>query len=261
MTHVMLGNVYRDVKNRTGIVVRLDGSPRSKGINIIREICDRIKELIPTGHTSFIFEISDFDFEKILIPDDSEIERISYYIDDLGFRIGFYLKTGNYFSTTDSLAGEKSKIEIVSIGRTMRALQLPEGPESPLIIHLGSAQGDRKGIMEKFCEFHATLSEDIRNRICVINDEKPSLFSVKDLLPGVTATNQIPIVFRSISFPTNQGNLSYRESLFLAASSWPKESSPIIIYLPYGKTLESDEMNPYGMSLDIIFDNHLPDPE
>lgn len=257
----MLGNVYNGVKTKTGIIIRLEKQSSVKPENLTREICDKIKELIPVGHTSFIFEISDYDFEKSFVPRDAEIERMNYFIEDLGFRIGFYLKTGNYFSTTDPQTEEKAKSEIKLIGGMMDLLKLPSVFESPVIIHIGSAQGDRKRIMEKFCEFHNSLPWSVKNRLCVINDDKPSLFSVKDLLPGLTATNKIPIVFRSTSFPTNQGSLTYKESLFLAASSWPKTTSPIIIYLPYGVTLTQEEMNPYGMNLDIVFDNSLPEPE
>jgi len=257
----MLGNIYNGIKTRTGIIIRLERPSRSKPVNLTREICDKIKELIPTGHTCFIFEITDWDFEKSFIPSDSEIERINHFIEDLKFRIGFYIKSGNYFSTTDTNTEEKAVSEIKLIGGMMDLLKLPSDFVSPLIIHIGSAQGDRKGIMERFCEFHYLLPDSLKNRICVINDDKPSLFSVKDLLPGVTASNKIPIIFRSTSFPTNQGSLTYKESLFLAASSWPKGTSPMIIYLPHGTTLTRDEMNPYGINLDIIFDNSLPDPD
>lgn len=244
--------------NSGGILIRLEKKGNSEDQNLPREICDKIKELIALGNLCYIFEISDDDIRKDLSTKYPEIERIDYFVEDLGFRIGFYIKTGNFFSSVDKSNSDSAKEELIKIGKMMDSMGLSSTQRFPIIVHIGSAQGSRKKIMSEFCDFYDGLPENVKKRLCVINDEKPSLFSVKDLLPGINSHKKIPIVFRSTSFPTNRGSLTYKESIFLSASSWPEEVTPIIIYLPYMNIITKDEINPYGMDLDIVLDNSLP---
>jgi UV DNA damage repair endonuclease len=129
-----------------------------------------------------------------------------------------------------------------------------------IIVRIGSAYGNRKSTMSCFVERYLSLSDSCRKKICLVNDEKPSLFSVKDLLPGVFYKINIPIVFRSTSYPTNQGNLTLNESLLLAASTWKRTVNPLFIYLPGKIKLENENSRPFGLDLDVVFDNVLPDP-
>jgi hypothetical protein len=56
--------------------------------------------------------------------------------------------------------------------------------------------------------------------------------------------------------------LTYKESLFLAASTWAERSNPIMFYCPSNQeeTISIQDLNPYNLIVDVAFDNNLPDP-
>jgi hypothetical protein len=116
--------------------------------------------------------------------------------------------------------------------------------------------------MIDFCKFFDTLPWRIQKQISIINNDKPSLFSVKDLLSVTYVDKKIPIVFRTGSHRTNQGGLTYKESFFLAASTWAERSNPIMFYCPASQeeTVNISDLNPYNLMVDVAFDNNLPDP-
>ena len=94
--------------------------------------------------------------------------------------------------------------------------------ETSIILRIGSAYGARKPTMERFCIEIEGLGDSIIEKLSVCNDEKPSLFSVTDLLSGIFYRIGIPIVFRFLPHQFNAGSLSTREAYFLAVSTWVK---------------------------------------
>jgi UV DNA damage repair endonuclease len=99
-----------------------------------------------------------------------------------------------------------------------------------IIVRVGSAYGNRKKTLSNFNDIFLSLNQNTQDRVCLINDEKPSLFSVTDLLSGCYYVSGIPIVFRFLSHLFNDGGLSVREAFFLSCSTWKKEETPIIIH-------------------------------
>ena len=98
-----------------------------------------------------------------------------------------------------------------------------------IIIRVGSAYGNRKETMKSFCSRVYLLSGETRSKLTVTNDDKPSLFSVTDLLSGIYYETQIPITFRFIGHVFNNGGLTAREAIFLSASTW-KGEIPLFIH-------------------------------
>lgn len=250
--------------HKTGILVRFPliqkkGKKPSYKVAFSDFIIRKIQEGLNLGYKCFVFEISDDDFDALnfeIKEDDKNI--LNKYLEEA--RIAFYIK-GKKNLTSDSKEEIESSKNQISVCLNFIE-QLDTNPqEFPLIIHIGGARGDRKGTMEDFCKkLESFLSPQRIERLAVINDEKPSLFSVKDLLPGVFYKIKIPIVFRSTSYPTNQGNLTLNESLFLAASTWKRNVNPIFVYLPGNTKLSDDQTRPFGLELDFVFDNRLPEP-
>ena len=252
---------------RNGIILRFPFSPKNKKTGEFRikfsDFCyQKIKEGKSLGYSCFIFELVEEDFSILDFTDCSDLEELRDLIEEKDTRIAFYIKSKK------SLTSDFTEDIVVAIEELKKCIafskcitDIPQ--ESPVIVHVGGAKGDRKTTMERFCTIlESNFKEDEISRIAVINDDKPSLFSVKDLLPGIFYRLKLPIIFRSISYPTNQGNLTLNESLFLAASTWNRQVNPIFIYLPDG--VEAPDMagktSPFGLQLDIVFDNKLPDP-
>lgn len=244
---------------RNGIVIRLP--LYSRELSLIRKICDQIKNYIPFGYKMFVIEISEKDIESELSAFPAEKERFLYFLDDLNIRIAFYLKSKNHVVSTDPISKKNAKSEILKIADLIDEIDGGKF-EIPLICHIGSAKGNRRKSMLEFCKFFDSLPWRTQKRICIVNDERPSLFSVKDLLSVTYIEKKIPIVFRTSSHRTNQGGLTYKESFFLAASTWGERDNPIMFYCPSNQeeTITVKDLNPYNLVVDIAFDNNLPSP-
>ena len=246
---------------KNGIVIRMPDSLITKENSLGKIICDRIKSYIPMGYKLFIVELSEKDIENSTEVTEAQKERFLYYLEDIDIRLAFYIKSKNHVVSTDSESKKKSKKEILKIGQFIDEIDAGRF-DVPLICHIGGANGNRRKSMMEFCKFFDTLPWRIQKQLCLINDDKPSLFSVKDLLSVSYVEKKIPIVFRTSSHRTNQGGLTYKESFFLAASTWAERSNPIMFYCPstQEETITVQDLNPYNLIVDVAFDNNIPDP-
>jgi UV DNA damage endonuclease len=121
-----------------------------------------------------------------------------------------------------------------------------------IIIRVGSAYGNRKETMKSFCDRINDLDHSVVKKLTVTNDDKPSLFSVTDLLSGIYYKTNIPITFRFIGHVFNNGGLTARESIFLSNSTW-KGNSPIFIH---SESKDIDTEGNFLSSLPSDFLNH-----
>jgi hypothetical protein len=246
---------------KNGIVIRMPDSSIIKENSLGKIICDRIKSYIPMGYKLFIVELSEKDIENSTEVTEAQKERFLYYLEDLDVRLAFYIKSKNHVVSTDIESKKKAKKEILKIGQFVDEIDAGRF-DVPLICHIGGANGNRRKSMMEFCKFFDTLPWRIQKQLCLINDDKPSLFSVKDLLSVSYVEKKIPIVFRTSSHRTNQGGLTYKESFFLAASTWAERSNPIMFYCPstQEETITVQDLNPYNLIVDVAFDNNIPEP-
>lgn len=120
-----------------------------------------------------------------------------------------------------------------------------------IIIRVGSAYGNRKRTMKTFCRRFKKLPDFVQSKIIVTNDEKPSLFSVTDLMSVVYYETKIPICFRSLAHYFNDGGLSVREALFLSCSTWNGEKKPIYFYS------EAAEKDSFGLPSSFLASGYL----
>lgn len=246
---------------RNGIVIRIP-EVKTGDNSLARIVCDRIKSYLGIGYKLFVVELSEKNIELSTDLSEAEKERFFHYLDDMNIRIAFYIKSKNHIISTDTESRKKAKNEVLKIGSFINEIDGGKF-DIPLICHIGGANGNRRKSMMDFCKFFDTLPWRIQKQIAIINDDKPSLFSVKDLLSVTYIEKKIPIIFRTGSHRTNQGGLTYKESLFLAASTWAERSNPIMFYCPASQeeTITVNDLNPYNLVVDVAFDNNLPEPD
>lgn len=246
---------------RNGIVIRIP-EVKTGDNSLARIVCDRIKSYLEIGYKLFVVELSEKNIELSTDLSEAEKERFFHYLDDMNIRIAFYIKSKNHIISTDTESRKKAKSEVLKIGSFINEIDGGKF-DIPLICHIGGANGNRRKSMMDFCKFFDTLPWRIQKQIAIINDDKPSLFSVKDLLSVTYIEKKIPIIFRTGSHRTNQGGLTYKESLFLAASTWAERSNPIMFYCPASQeeTITVNDLNPYNLVVDVAFDNNLPEPD
>ena len=215
------------------------------------------------------FLISDRFFNNLIEEESSEtsnlIEEINSITAKTNIKICFYIGK-DYF--LGSQLKENKDFTISLINSISNVFDLIGIKYPSIMIRVGSAYGNRKKTMEDFCDTAMSLEKGSFSKICVMNDDKPSLFSVTDLLSGVYYKLGIPICFRSLPHQFNGGGLSIREALFLSSSTWSPGLKPIFIY---SESKESDSFGSplisktsdyltrriptFGLDIDVVIDS------
>ena len=116
-----------------------------------------------------------------------------------------------------------------SDGEIFDMLGLERSPYNKINIHCNGVYGDKKAAMDRFCKNFELLPESVKTRLTVENDDKSSMYSVKDLM-YIHERIGIPIVFDYHHHKFCTGDLSEQEALELAISTWPKDIKPIVHY-------------------------------
>ena len=114
-------------------------------------------------------------------------------------------------------------------GKLMDAMGLSKTHWNKINIHCNGVYGDKKSAMDRFINNFARLSNSVKSRLTIENDDKASMYSVKDLMYIHNAI-KIPIVFDYHHHTFNTGDLSEQEALELAMSTWPKGITPAVHY-------------------------------
>jgi UV DNA damage repair endonuclease len=160
----------------------------------------------------------------LLYIDSSEIEDISYIIKDQNISLACFLDRRYAIGSQDPLVVLESKKRIENAHQFLTVI----GSDAPIIIRVGGAYGNRKKTLDRFCSVLESLDPEARKRICVMNDEKPSLFSVKDLLTDVYYRTGTRIVVNTLYHFFNPGGLNLREAIYLSASTWGNTKSIMV---------------------------------
>ena len=114
-------------------------------------------------------------------------------------------------------------------GEMFDLLNLERTPYNKINIHCNGVYGDKLSAMNRFCKNYQQLPISVQSRLTIENDDKSSMYSVKDLM-YIHEKIGIPIVFDYHHHKFCNGNVSEKEALKLAISTWPKEIKPIVHY-------------------------------
>jgi hypothetical protein len=193
------------------------------------------------------------------------INEINSLINKNSMRVVFFIGK-DYFLGSQL---EDIRIKTVKLLDKLSGVLEVIGMNGPsLVIRIGSAYGNRKKTMKEFCAMVGKLKKQTIQRLTVMNDEKPSLFSITDLLSGVYYETGIPLCFRILPHQFNDGGLSIREAMFLAASTWRVNTKPFFFHAEAseidgnGKPLSPDcsgfltmRIPTFGLDVDILIDS------
>jgi len=153
-------------------------------------------------------------------------------------------------------------------GDVFDMMGLSRTPYNKINIHIGGAYGDKPASMERFCENFNLLPESVKSRLTVENDDKASMYSVKELYHGVYNVIGVPIVFDYHHHKFCDGGLGEQEALELAISTWPEGITPATHYSESRREEQGDDtirvqahsdyiydkINTYGNEIDIMIE-------
>ena len=148
-------------------------------------------------------------------------------------------------------------------GRLMDALQQPRNHLAKINIHLGGAYGDKQKAAQTFCQNFTRLSDAVKSRLTVENDDRTNLFSTQELYDHVYTNTGIPIVFDFHHHAIHPDGLSEQAGLALAFKTWRvrpcthySESRQIErgpeALLRAHSTLVYSEIQDHGMDFDCV---------
>ena len=156
--------------------------------------------------------------------------------------------------------------DLTDHGDVFDMIGLSRTPYNKINIHIGGAYGDKESAMKRFCENFELLPDSVKSRLTVENDDRASMYSVKDLYYGVYKRIGIPIVFDYHHHKFCSGDMSEQEALEMALSTWPSDITPVVHYSESRRKEQLDEtirvqahsdyiydeINTYGHNIDIM---------
>ena len=163
---------------------------------------------------------------------------------------------------------QNTLIDLTNHGKVFDMLGLEKSPYNKINIHCNGVYGDKQSAMDRFCKNFELLPESVQTRLTVENDDKASMYSVKDLM-YIHKRIGIPIVFDYHHHKFCTGNISEQEALELAISTWPEGITPVVHYSESKALHESNEKlkpqahsdyinnlpNTYGNKVDIMVES------
>jgi len=168
------------------------------------------------------------------MPDYHEIggilANVGKYVSDNNMRITSHPGPFNVLTSPHPHVVTNCITDLSIHGEVFDMIGLSRTPYNKINIHIGGAYGDKESAMKRFCENFKRLPDSVKSRLTVENDDKASMYSVKDLYYGVYKHIGIPIVFDYHHHKFCDGGLSEQEALEMAISSWPTDITPATHY-------------------------------
>ena len=153
-------------------------------------------------------------------------------------------------------------------GEIFDLMFLERSPFAKINIHVGAAYDDKSMALGNFCKNFQRLSEAVKTRLTVENDDKPSLYTTEELYDSIYKTIGIPVVFDYHHHDLHPGNQTEREALDMALSTWPVGIRPVVHYSESRSDEHNDPkikpqahsdsyvraINTYGHEMDIMLE-------
>ena len=130
---------------------------------------------------------------------------------------------------------------------------LSRTPYNKINIHLGGAYGDKEASMKRFVKNFPRLPESVRSRLTLENDDKASMYSVKDLYEGIYKKIGIPIVFDYHHHQFCTGGMSEQEALEMALSTLG-DIKPVTHYSESRRDEQEDKTIRVQAHSDYVYD-------
>jgi UV DNA damage endonuclease len=89
-------------------------------------------------------------------------------------------------------------------------------------IHVGATYNDKPSTVHRWLRNWDRLSDSLKSRLVLENDDKASMYSVRDLYEMIHSEIAIPITFDYWHHTFNTGDLSEQEAFFMARETWQR---------------------------------------
>jgi UV DNA damage endonuclease len=228
---------------------------RLNGINFFR----LSSALVPWGDNIDITHLKDYKEFKF------ELKKAGDYAKFWNIRINSHPGPFNVLPSPNESVVQKTFADLELHGKIFDLMGLSKTPYNNINIHCNGVYGDKQSAMDRLITNFKRLSPSVRKRLTLENDDKASMYSVKDLM-YIHKHTGIPIVFDYHHHQFCTGGLSEEEALKLAATTWPAGITQEVHYSESKALHENNSKekpqahsylinalpNTYGLDLDIM---------
>lgn len=210
--------------------------------------------------------MSEYSFEEL--PDYLVISNLlndcGSYAKNQGMRLTFHPGPFNVLASENQRTVNNTVKDLNQHSAIMDMMNLDVSPFNKINIHIETnLSGIKEQALTNFVENFNLLHNNAQKRLTIENDDKISMFTVKDLYHGIHKKIHIPIVFDYHHHQCNPGTETEKEALELAISTWgtPKIKPVVHVSEPKSDGLfraHADyiqkPINLYGYDLDVMFE-------
>ena len=189
-----------------------------KGINVFR----LSSEMFPWA-SEYDIESSPY-YKRIL----TILQACGKFANNNGIRITCHPGPFNVLVSPREHVVENTITDLEIHGKIFDMMGLSRTPYNKINIHCNGVYGDKISAMDRFCKNFERLSESVRTRLTVENDDKGTMYSVKDLM-YIHKRIGIPIVFDYHHHMLHPGTQTEQEALEMALSTWG-DIKPVVHY-------------------------------
>ena len=191
------------------------------------------------------------------MPDHQEIcdvlGEVGKYVADNNMRITSHPGPFNVLTSPHPHVVDNCINDLSTHGEVFDMMGLSRSPYNKINIHIGGAYGDKESAMARFCVNFGRLPDSVKSRLTVENDDKATMYSVRDLYDGVYKVIGIPIVFDYHHHQFCTGDMSEQKALELAIKTWG-DIKPVVHYSESRRDEKKDDTIRVQAHSDYIYD-------
>jgi UV DNA damage endonuclease len=228
---------------------------RMNGIKLFR----LSSTIVPWGDHLDLTQLKDYTEIK------SELKKAGDFAKFWGMRVNSHPGPFVVLTSPNEEVVKNAIADLELHGKIFDMMGLSKTNYNNINIHCNGVYGDKQSAMDRFIQNFQRLSLSVRKRLTVENDDKGSMYSVKDLM-YIHKHTDIPIVFDYHHHQFCTGGLSEEEAVKLAATTWPKGIKQEVHYSESKALHENNPKekpqahsvyinalpNTYGLDLDIM---------
>jgi UV DNA damage endonuclease len=228
---------------------------RMNGIKLFR----LSSTIVPWGDHLDLTQLKDYTEIK------SELKKAGDFAKFWGMRVNSHPGPFVVLTSPNEVVVKNAIADLELHGKIFDMMGLSKTNYNNINIHCNGVYGDKQSAMDRFIQNFQRLSLSVQKRLTVENDDKASMYSVKDLM-YIHKNTGIPIVFDYHHHQFCTGGLSEEDAVKLAATTWPKGIKQEV---HYSESKALHEKNPkekpqahsvyinalpntYGLDLDIM---------
>ena len=230
-------------------IVRHCAANNIKGYRLSSDLCPVIK------HPDVMLALEDLPNYDCI---NKSIKDLSVAIKETGIRVSAHPSEYITLTSDDDIKVQHSLIDLEMHAEIFDRLELSQSYYNPLNIHVRK-EGDAKDLSGTFMRNYNRLSDSVKSRLVLENNDTGNTWTVKNLKKYFYNEHGIPVTFDNLHHKMLNHDVSQKDAFFEAYSTW--NCTPIFHYSEgkNGTRAHKDMPDnlPINYNEDVLFDVEL----